>query len=202
MTTELDNLHNEADGQNDENLNPQERKEEAADNESDKQELDGEVTTEDSKILNEDNQVLEDSNESTDSEEVSNESQPDISEEVGNETLKAEGDSDDYKSAEQNEDSDETDESTEEEIPFKNYDELPVSVLIGEAKDLLKNHPARKLREHFNQIRDAVKKHLEEDETSKKEAFVENGGEEADFHYDNPARREFNAVFNDYRKQL
>src|SRR5690606_312805 len=72
----------------------------------------------------------------------------------------------------------------------------------GEAKNLLKDHPARKLREHFSQIRDAVKKLLEDDEAAKKEAFVEEGGEVLDFHYDNPARREFNAVYNDYRKQL
>lgn len=90
----------------------------------------------------------------------------------------------------------------EEEIPFKNYAELPVSVLIGEAKELLSNHPARKLREHFNQIRDAAKAIFDADEKEKKEAFVAAGGEPLDFHYDNPSKREFNAVYNDYRKQM
>ena len=93
-------------------------------------------------------------------------------------------------------------EPAEEEIPFKDYESLPVAVLIDEARNLLKNHPARKLRDHLNQIRDAVRKLLEEDEATKKQAFVESGGDVLDFRYENPARQEFNAVYNDFRKQL
>lgn len=180
MTTELDNLHNEADGENNQNLNPSESPTESTDNESDKQGVGtGSASAETV------DEVTESQSESVESEEKPQD------------TVDAEN----YKS-EEHEDAEESEEAVEEEIPFKNYDELPIAVLIGEAKNLLKNHPARKLREHFHQIRDAVKKQLEEDETSKKEAFVENGGEALDFQYDNPARREFNAVFNDYRKQL
>ncbi len=190
MTTELDNLHNEADGEVNQNVNPEENSENQTENESDKQENTSD-TVEETPVEEpadepnpEENKEQETVTESADVESVENESES----------------SEDYKS-EEHEDTVETEESIEE-IPFKNYDELPLPVLIGEAKDLLKNHPARKLREHFNQIRDAVKKQLEEDESTKREAFVENGGEVLDFQYDNPARREFNAVFNDYRKQL
>src|SRR5690606_5460995 len=173
MTTELDNLHNGADGENENNLNPKENSSESSENESDKQ--------------------IE---ESSDEPETVNPEQ--------NQNPQNTDDAEDYKAAaeEENNENEEDESSAEEQIPFKNYDELPLPVLIGEAKNLLKDHPARKLREHFSQIRDAVKKLLEDDEAAKKEAFVEEGGEVLDFHYDNPARREFNAVYNDYRKQL
>jgi len=173
MTTELDNLHNEADGVNENNLNPQENPGEPSDNEGDKQ---IEQTAEEITSTPEETEPVSDS-----------------------------GNPEDYKADEQAEEeveSAEDEETAREEIPFKNYDELPLEVLIGEAKDLLKNHQARKLREHFSQIRDAAKKILEEDEASKKETFIEEGGDPLDFHYDNPLRREFNVVYNDFRKQL
>lgn len=186
MTTELDNLHNEADGKTNQNINPENQ----ADNESDKQE-DSSNTVENTPVeeptAGSNIEKSPKQEEATDAEKKSEKNESESSE--------------DYKS-EEHEEGEDAEESVEEEIPFKNYDELPLPVLIGEARNLLKNHPARKLREHFNQIRDAVKKQLEEDESSKREAFVEGGGDALDFQYDNPARREFNSVFNDYRKQL
>lgn len=162
MTTELDNLHNEADGEKAQNLNSQENTQDSTENQP---------------VENE-NSTPEESPVNTPSEEA-----------------------EDYKVESHEEEAEEV-ENVEEEIPFKNYDDFSVAILIGEAKDLLAKHPARKLREHFNQIRDAVKRKLDEEESMKRDAFLEEGGEAADFHYDNPARREFNAVFNDYRRQI
>lgn len=162
MTTELDNLHNEADGEKAQNLNSQENTQDSTENQP---------------VENE-NSSPEESPVNTPSEEA-----------------------EDYKVESHEEEAEEV-ENVEEEIPFKNYDDFSVEILIGEAKDLLAKHPARKLREHFNQIRDAVKRKLEKEETMKRDAFLEEGGEAADFHYDNPARREFNAVYNDYRRQI
>jgi hypothetical protein len=166
MMTELDNLHNGADGEKDPITNSQENSSESTENQSNEEAVEA-------------------------AEETSEENQT--------ETPSVE--SEDYKVETLEEESEEV-EHVEEEIPFKNYDDLPVAVLIGEAKDLLAKHPARKLREHFNQIRDAVKRKLEEDETAKREAYLETGGEPADFYYDNPARRDFNHLYNDYRKQV
>ncbi|MET3731580.1 DUF349 domain-containing protein [Moheibacter stercoris] len=162
MTTELDNLHNEADGEKAQNLNSQENTQDSTENQP---------------VENE-NSTPEESPVNTPSEEA-----------------------EDYKVESHEEEAEEV-ENVEEEIPFKNYDDFSVAILIGEAKDLLAKHPARKLREHFNQIRDAVKRKLDEEESMKRDAFLEEGGEAADFHYDNPARREFNAVYNDYRRQI
>lgn len=96
----------------------------------------------------------------------------------------------------------ETEKDKEEEIPLKNYDELPIAVLIGEAKSLLNNHPAHKLREHFGQIRDAARRIFEEEEEAKKEAFLEDGGNEIDFQYSHPQRGEFHKIYGDYKGQL
>ncbi len=169
MTTELDNLHNDADGINENNFNSQENSGESTESEGDKQNSESEDAT------------------VSESDEVN---------------APASEDSDNYKVDEQPEEPEEEEEVVQEEIPFKSYDEFSLPVLIGEAKDLLKNHPARKLREHFSQIRDAAKKIIDEDEAAKKETFIEEGGEPLDFHYDNPLRREFNVVYNDFRKQL
>lgn len=163
MTTELDNLHNEADGDKNPNLNPENNLAETSANEVENQE---------------DNSTGVESADATTSEEGEN-----------------------YKVENVHSENEEA-EAVEEDIPFKNYEELSLEDLIVEAKNLLKNYPVRKLREHYLQIRDAVKRILEEEEASKKEAFLEAGGDPLDFHYENTLRREFNAVYNDYRKKL
>ena len=202
MTTELDNLHDEADGEVNQNANPSENPNESTENEVDTSSEPLEENSESSVSTEEEISENEPQEEAVEAEAVVDENPESEKVENSEETPQTNsGDSDNYKS-EEHEESEDHEESVEEEIPFKNYEELPLPVLIGEAKNLLKNHPARKLREHFSQIRDAVKKHLDEDESAKKEAFIENGGEALDFQYDNPARREFNIVFNDYRKQL
>lgn len=127
-------------------------------------------------------------------------------EEATQETKENSGeDSESYKTEESETEENEEDEETsaEEEIPKKNYEELPLSVLIGEAKNLLKNHPAQKLKSHFREIREVVKKIVDEDEAAKKEAFIEEeGGDELDFQYHNPHVKEFNQVYGDFRNQL
>ena len=43
---------------------------------------------------------------------------------------------------------------------------------------------------------------FDEDEAAKKQVFIDEGGEPADFYYDHPVKKEFNAVYSDFRKQL
>ncbi|MGB6092532.1 MAG: DUF349 domain-containing protein, partial [Moheibacter sp.] len=131
--------------------------------------------------------------ESSKPEEISSESEPS---EITSEKTE------DYKHEDAEEEAGAEEDEQEQRIPFKNYDELPLPVLIGEAKELLSNHPARALKEHFNQIREAVKKLIDEDEEAKKEAFIKDGGDALDFQYDNPAKKEFNRIYGDYRNQL
>ncbi|MDH0659425.1 DUF349 domain-containing protein [Empedobacter sp. GD03865] len=99
-----------------------------------------------------------------------------------------------------------TEESTNQEkisdISFKNYETFSFDVLINEAKNLLSKYDVQEIREHFNQIRDAFKAKLEEDEAVKKEAFLSEGGDELDFKYETSFRAKFNAVYNDFKNQL
>src|SRR5690606_12938290 len=123
MTTELDNLHDEADGAN-ENNNSQNSDKDLTANETENT-LAIEAETESEK-------------------EVENQSETSqSSEEEGPEDYKTESNKDE-------------EDSKEEIIPLKDYAELPIEVLIVEARELLKNHPARKLKDHFRQIREAA----------------------------------------------
>lgn len=96
----------------------------------------------------------------------------------------------------------------ETQIPLKNYDALSLAALIEEAKTLLKNNPAQLLREHFNQIREAVRVLLEEEEkqTEPVEDETENDAkvEKAKLasQLNNQLRREFNSIYSDYKHQL
>ncbi len=88
------------------------------------------------------------------------------------------------------------------DISFKDYEKFSFDVLINEAKNLLSKYDVQEIREHFNQIRDAFKAKLEEDEAAKKEAFLSEGGDELDFKYETSFRAKFNAVYNDFKNQL
>ncbi|MFV0219532.1 DUF349 domain-containing protein [Empedobacter falsenii] len=88
------------------------------------------------------------------------------------------------------------------DISFKDYETFSFDVLINEAKNLLSKYDVQEIREHFNQIRDAFKAKLEEDEAAKKEAFLSEGGNELDFKYETSFRAKFNAVYNDFKNQL
>ncbi len=88
------------------------------------------------------------------------------------------------------------------DISFKDYEKFSFDVLINEAKNLLSKYDVQEIREHFNQIRDAFKTKLEEDEAAKKEAFLSEGGDELDFKYETSFRAKFNAVYNDFKNQL
>src|SRR5690625_7823261 len=66
----------------------------------------------------------------------------------------------------------------------------------------MKNDPERKMRDNYSQYREAASAIYDAEEKEKKEAFVAEGGEPLDFHYHNPLKSEFNAVYGDYRRQL
>lgn len=87
-------------------------------------------------------------------------------------------------------------------ISFKDYETFSFDVLINEAKNLLSKYDVQDIREHFNQIRDAFKHKLDEDEAVKKEAFLNEGGDVLDFRYETSYKAKFNTVYNDFKNQL
>lgn len=233
MTTELDNLHNDADGVNETNNN-EETSEETTTNETTNTD---ETTTESEKPAEveatesekseevaEETEVVEEIAEAIKeepveaeetkeaevepvvgeeavAEQVETEAEPEKEEDAVAENAKAESEEDQENYKVENTEEEEAKVEVEA-IPFKNYSELSADILIGEARELLQNHPARKLRDHFRQIRDAIMSIFDQEEKEKKEAFVEEGGNVIDFHHHNPLKSEFNSVYGDYRRQL
>lgn len=213
MSTELDNLHNDADG---EEKKVKDRQEESSSEESASEQPDiqpeelGEQPQTETELgerqaEEEENQVeaeLEEREAKVESETEENQQEAEEMQiEAQSLETPVEKDQEETSAKEGGEEA-ENENPVEEEIPFKNYESLPLEVLIDEARTLLKNHPARKLRNHMNQIRDAVRKAMDEDEAAKKQVFIDEGGEPADFYYDHPVKKEFNAVYSDFRKQL
>src|SRR5690625_1856404 len=173
MTTELDNLHNDADGVNEKNISK-----------------------------NSDKDLTASETENTPAKEAETESEKEVENQSETSQTSEEERPEDYKTESIKDEDDSDEDAKEESIPQKDYAELPIEVLIGEARELLKNYPARKLRDHFRQIREAAFAIFDAEEKEKKEAFVAEGGEPLDFHYHNPLKSEFNAVYGDYRRQL
>lgn len=234
MTTELDNLHNDADGVNETNNN-EETSEETTTNETTNTD---ETTTESEKPAEveatesekseevaEETEIVEEIAEAIKeepveaeetkeaevepvvgeeavAEQVETEAEPAKEEDAVAENAKAESEEDQENYKVENTEEEEEAKVEVEAIPFKNYSELSADILIGEARELLQNHPARKLRDHFRQIRDAIMSIFDQEEKEKKEAFVEEGGNVIDFHHHNPLKSEFNSVYGDYRRQL
>ena len=88
------------------------------------------------------------------------------------------------------------------EIPSKDYDKLELDMILDEARVLLKKYPIQNLKEHFVQIREAAKNKLALEAAEKREQFIANGGNEIDFRYDSPQKREFYTIYDEYKKQL
>lgn len=88
------------------------------------------------------------------------------------------------------------------EIPLKDYEKFDLEILLNEARVLLQDHPAQELKEHFALIREAAKNKMALDAAEKREQFVNEGGDEVHFRYDSPLKKDFYAIYEDYKKQL
>ncbi|WP_322970471.1 DUF349 domain-containing protein [Faecalibacter sp. LW9] len=91
---------------------------------------------------------------------------------------------------------------SEDVIERKDYESFGFEVLIDEAKNLINKFPAHQIKNHIEQIRDVFKQKIEAEEQSKKEAFVEEGGDPLDFRFDSVYKSQFQTVYNDFRNQL
>lgn len=211
MTTDLDNLHLDADGENNKNLSAEETSKTDSQSQKPEEQKDEEIQEVESQVEGTEEIQSEQTDESSETTEVSEETRDETEEPVTESEVSEGSDVEEPVETPENKESEEVegvgletseDEEEEDGIPFKDYDELPLAVLIGEAKELLRNHPARLLKNHFYQIREAVFQKLKDEETAAKEAFISAGGEEIAFQYNNPARKDFNSVYSDYRNQL
>lgn len=88
-----------------------------------------------------------------------------------------------------------------DELELPDYAEYSPEELVKTAQKLLAEHPAQKLKDHFEAIRKYLMKQLNEERDEKREQFIAGGGNELDFELIQPLREEFRKIFSQYRQQ-
>ncbi len=96
-------------------------------------------------------------------------------------------------------DDDETDELEHEELELPDYADYEPPKLVAEAEKLLKNEPVQRIKEHMDSIRKNLLKQLNEERNEKLQEFLESGGVEIDFEYEQPLRNRFRSIYSEYR---
>mgnify|MGYP000150302856 CR=1 FL=1 len=71
--------------------------------------------------------------------------------------------------------------------------------LIEVLESLMKNYEAQHLRDAAEQVRRSFDALISEDKAKKKEAFIEGGGNEIDFAYENANKKKFYGLWEEYR---
>lgn len=101
---------------------------------------------------------------------------------------------------EDSEPTDSEEESNEIELPDLN--ELNTAELIQLAKKLIQDHGLVELKKPMDLVRQRFHAALKEEWNAKQEAFIEEGGEAADFIFDQPEKNTFHELYGFYRDKL
>ncbi|GCD79773.1 DUF349 domain-containing protein [Schleiferia thermophila] len=99
------------------------------------------------------------------------------------------------------EDHHEADEQHSDNI-FKHYEEDSPEELYKKAVKLIKNELVTEIKEHIEAIKRHILFHLDEERREKLQAFVEDGGNEIDFSYEQPLRQKFKEIYSEFRQKL
>lgn len=93
----------------------------------------------------------------------------------------------------------EVDEYAAEHKELADYSQMTVKALVLEADKLLKAHEAHEVKDEIEAIYSAAIKTLDEVRKEKLHAFVEEGGSEIDFEYEQPERRAMQQLYKEYK---
>lgn len=94
---------------------------------------------------------------------------------------------------------DEDDQYADEHDELPDYDHQKNEELIQAAEHWGKHDDIRNARKHIEAIRTALLKRLDEEREEKKEEFLEGGGNEIDFHYDQADRNKFRQIYGQFK---
>lgn len=86
-------------------------------------------------------------------------------------------------------------------IEMKAYEKMSLDELVDELEKLVKNEKIQVIKQHVYEIRKEFKSQFNALVEEKKEEFIENGGNEIDFHYTNPLQKSFNQTYNNYKEK-
>ncbi|OIQ29648.1 MAG: chromosome segregation protein [Bacteroidetes bacterium MedPE-SWsnd-G2] len=96
------------------------------------------------------------------------------------------------------------DEENEErhEIEEKDYHAMSMAMLVHEFQDLLKHHKVQNIKAQINEIKNEFNAKFGELLEEKKEEFLSEGGNEIDFYYSTPLKKDFNSAYKEYKTRL
>ena len=187
-----DNLQ-EADGNEEINITELNSESETSENQNDAQEdAVEEVNEEENEIASSDDSANEDS--------VTEDEEP-VAEKSDAKQTKADNHVDeiDEANAEDAEDEDNTDRHNLED---KDYHAMSMEKLTEEFEWLLKNKKIQTIKSHVDEIKSEFNSKFSEILEEKKEESLSDGGNEIDFYYSSPLKKQFNSLFKDYRNNL
>lgn len=105
----------------------------------------------------------------------------------------------DQSNAEDAEDENNSERHTLEE---KDYHAMSMEELTKEFAKLIENQKVQTIKSHVDEIKNEFNAKFSELLEEKKEEFLQEGGNEIDFHYSSPIKKEFNTVYKTYKTAL
>jgi len=85
------------------------------------------------------------------------------------------------------------------EIPEEDYSSLSQEDLLASLKKLVANYPIQLIKDRVEKIRSQYNENFEKASEASKEAFLAEGGNEIDFYYSTPLKKQFNEAYFDYK---
>ena len=86
-------------------------------------------------------------------------------------------------------------------IPMLDYHSMEMEALVDELEKLVSREKIQAIKTHVDNIKSEFDLKFQELLEEKKEEFLENGGNEIDFHYASPLKKRFNEVYSDYKSK-
>lgn len=99
------------------------------------------------------------------------------------------------------EDAEDTDNKARHDIPLLDYESMNLENLVGELQKLVRNEKIQNISKHVYLIKKEFDLKFQELLETKKQEFVDAGGNEIDFRYNSVAKRQFTEVYKDYREK-
>ncbi len=87
------------------------------------------------------------------------------------------------------------------EIPMPDYHAMNMDELIQELEHLLKTQKVQAIKNHVDTIKYEFDLKFQELLEEKKEEFINEGGNEIDFHFSSPLKTRFNKIYKEYKEK-
>ncbi|WP_224484506.1 DUF349 domain-containing protein [Robertkochia aurantiaca] len=86
-------------------------------------------------------------------------------------------------------------------IPMKDYHAMSMEELADELEKLVKNEKVQAIKQHVDQIKSEFDMKFSELLEQKKEDYLNEGGNEIDFHFSSPVKKRFNDIYSAYKEK-